>query len=99
MNEKVKGSASSVVLGIIGTIFAPLLPIVTYPCSIVGLVLGAIHKKQGRKSGAGIALNIIALSLALISSVIAVLLVFKPELRKKINLPKIQKFIRSNHRI
>lgn len=100
MKNKVKNSTSSLTLGIIGTVFAPVLPIVTYPCSIVGLILSALHLKEGRKrAGIGMALNIVALVVAVISSVLAVLIVLNPELRKKINMPKLQKFIKSNHKI
>lgn len=58
-----------IVVGILGIIFGILLPIVTYCVSIPGLVLSA--KRTDKK---GLVLNIIALIIAIINSVLGVIL-------------------------
>ncbi|MGN0637168.1 MAG: hypothetical protein ACI4J0_02255 [Huintestinicola sp.] len=63
----------SLVLMIIGAVFALLLPIVTYPCSIISLVF-SIKNRETHKTGFIIAINIIALILALANSVLGVML-------------------------
>lgn len=63
-------SSAPVVLGILGIIFSFLLPIVTYPCSIVGLVIAYKDHKYGiPDTTSGMVLNIIALAIAFLNSV------------------------------
>lgn len=71
--ENKKVHTGSLVLMIIGLLFALIIPIVTYPCSIVSLVL-AIKNKDLYKTKLIIILNIVALILALINSIFGVLL-------------------------
>ena len=73
--ENKKVHTGSLVLMIIGLLFALIIPIVTYPCSIVSLVL-AIKNKELYKTKLIIILNIVALILALINSIFGVLLQF-----------------------
>ena len=63
----------SLVLMIIGAVFALLLPIVTYPCSIISLVM-SISKRNTHKTTYAIVINIIALVVALINSILGVIL-------------------------
>ena len=60
-------------LMIIGTIFALIIPIVTYGCSITCLVM-SITKRHTHKTTYAIVINIIALMLALANSVLGVML-------------------------
>lgn len=63
-------SSAPVVLGVLGIIFSILLPIVTYPCSIVGLVIAYKDHKYGiPDTTSGMVLNIIALAIAFLNSV------------------------------
>ena len=75
-NENKKNCVSSMILGIVGTIFAMFVPAVAYSCSVPGLILG-IKKRKTHKSTAGIALNIVAISLAAINSVCGILMTIK----------------------
>lgn len=62
-------------LGIIGVVFAILLPIVTYPCSIVGLVLANNDIKSGKTTKTtGKTLNIVALVIAACNSILGALI-------------------------
>ena len=63
----------SMVLMIIGAVFALLLPIITYPCSIISLVM-SIVKRHENKTKYAIVINIIALIAALANSVLGVML-------------------------
>lgn len=63
----------SLVLMIIGAVFALLLPIVTYGCSITSLVM-SITKRHTHKTAYAIVINIIALVLALANSALGVML-------------------------
>lgn len=67
--ENKKIDVPSLALSIIGLVFSPLLPIVTYPCSIIGLVM-AIKRRADKKTIAAIVLCIIGLVVALINSAI-----------------------------
>ncbi|WP_432649884.1 hypothetical protein [Huintestinicola sp.] len=62
----------SLILMIIGAIFSLLLPIITYPCSIISLVFG-IKNRETHKTGFIIVIDIIALILALANSVLGVM--------------------------
>lgn len=62
----------SLVLMIIGAIFALIIPIVTYGCSITSLVM-SITKRHTHKTTYAIVINIIALVLALANSVLGVM--------------------------
>ena len=71
MNEEKKGmSIASMVLGIVGFI-AWCLPLVGFPVTIVGLVLGILGIKKGGKGMAiaGIIMSSITLVLTLINSI------------------------------
>ena len=63
----------SLVLMIIGALFALILPIITYPCSIVSLVM-SITKSNSHKTTYAIVINIIALAVALVNSILGVML-------------------------
>lgn len=63
----------SLVLMIIGALFALILPIITYPCSIVSLVM-SITKRDTHKTTYAIVINIIALAAALVNSILGVML-------------------------
>ncbi len=74
--DKKKVCKSSLVLGIVGLVFSLFVPAVTYPCSVTGLVMG-IKKKNTHKCSASIALNIVALVIAVINSVAAIVMTIK----------------------
>jgi len=69
---KVKSNAGSV-LGVLGIIFAPIFPVITYALSATGMALSAGGKKR-EKSKSGIALNSVALAFAAVNSVIAIVI-------------------------
>ena len=73
VSEKKKVHVPSMVLMIIGAVFALLLPIITYPCSIISLVM-SIVKRHENKTKYAIVINIIALIAALANSVLGVML-------------------------
>lgn len=75
--DKKKLCISSLVLGIVGLVFSFLLPIVSYGCAIPGLIIGVKRRKNNYNSSAGIALSIVAVSLALINSVLGVVMTIK----------------------
>ena len=72
MEEKKRISVSSLVLGIVGTVFAFFIPAVTYGCSITGLVRG-VKKRKIKNCTAGITLNIVALAIAVFNSLAGIL--------------------------
>ena len=77
-SNKVGGkSIASFVLGLVG-ILAWLLPLVGYPVTIVGLVLGCIARKKEKNgfSLAGIILSALTLALTLGNSILGVLFVY-----------------------
>lgn len=74
---KKKLCISSMVLGIVGIVFSAILPAAAYACSIPGLVIALSRKKKGYNSSAGTVLNIIALSIALVNSVLGVIMTIK----------------------
>lgn len=63
----------SMVLMIIGAVFSLLLPIITYPCSIISLVM-SIQKRDTHKTTYAIVINIIALVIALANSILGVII-------------------------
>ena len=74
--ESSKGMAvASMVLGIVGFV-AWCLPLVGYPVTIVGIVLGVKAKSQGQggMAVAGIVMSIITLVFTLINSIAGVLM-------------------------
>ena len=73
MSTEKKVHVPSMVLMIIGAVFALLLPIITYPCSIISLVM-SIAKRHTHKTIYAIVINIIALVLALANSALGVML-------------------------
>lgn len=62
------------VLGIVGIVFAILLPLVTYCCSIPGLVMASKDIQRGLPSQSARVLNIIALALAVANSFLGIVL-------------------------
>lgn len=74
--QKKKICVSSLVLGIIGVVFSTLIPGVSFSTSIPGVVLGVVKRKK-YNSSPGIALNIVALSIAAVNSALAVLMTIK----------------------
>lgn len=76
MEEKKKISISSLVLGIVGTVFAFCIPAVTYGCSITGLARG-LKKRRVKNCTAGITLNVIALVIAVFNSLVGILVTLK----------------------
>ena len=78
-------SRSGLVLGVLGLIFAPLFPLVTYALSATGMALSSGGKTR-RKSKSGIALNTVALAFAAINSVIAIVIAVMHYNGKKIPL-------------
>lgn len=70
-----KPSTSTIVLGVVGIIFAILLPIVTYVCSVTGLALANRDLRDGRTTKkTGKVLNIVALCIAAVNSFFGVLI-------------------------
>ncbi len=65
---------SSLVLSIVGLVFSFFLPVVSYACAIPGLIIGIKKRKKNYRSSAGISLSIVALSIALINSVLGVVM-------------------------
>ena len=76
MEEKKKNCVSGIVLGIIGIVFSLFVPAVTYSCSITGLALG-IKKRKTHNSSAAIVLNIIAIAIAAVNSIIGIIMTLK----------------------
>lgn len=68
---------SSLVLGIVGLAFSFFLPVISYACAIPGLVIGIKKRKKNYSSSAGISLSVVALSIALINSVLGVVMTVK----------------------
>ena len=68
---------SSLVLSIVGLVFSFFLPIVSYACAIPGLIIGVKKRKKNYSSSAGISLSIVALSIALVNSVLGVVMTVK----------------------
>ena len=77
MVYKKKKSISSMVLGIVGIAFSLIVPIVTFACSIPGLLIALNHKKRAYQANAGIVLNIVGLSIATLNSLMAVVIAIK----------------------
>ena len=75
--EKKKLCVSSLVLGIIGVVFSLFVPVVAYACAIPGLVSGVKKSRQNYSASAGIVLNIVALSIAVINSVLGVVMTIR----------------------
>ena len=67
--EEKRIHTASLVLSIIGLAFSLILPIVTYPCSIVGLVF-AINRKTKNKTTAAFVMCIVGLGLAVIRTIV-----------------------------
>lgn len=88
MVYKNKHSVTSLVLGIVGVVFSLIMPLVTYACSIPGLVIAIRDRKRALKWKPGMILNIVALAIALINSLFAVVITLKMALfdeKKKLN--------------
>lgn len=71
--ETKKIHVPSLVLMIIGALFALILPIVTYVTSIPSLII-SILKRESNNTKYAIVINIIALVLALANSILGVIL-------------------------
>lgn len=76
-NERKKLCVSSLVLGIVGLVFSLFIPAAAYACSVPGLIAGVKKHRRNYSASAGIVLNIIALSIALINSVLGVIMTIK----------------------
>ena len=76
-NERKKLCVSSLVLGIVGVVFSLFIPIAAYACAIPGLITGVRKQRKNYRASAGIVLNIVALSLALINSVLGIIMTIK----------------------
>lgn len=75
-NEKIGGkSIASFVLGLVG-IIAWVLPLIGYPVTITGLILGCIARKSEKNafSLTGIILSSITLGITLINSIMGVII-------------------------
>ncbi|MEG0614630.1 MAG: hypothetical protein RR540_02660 [Oscillospiraceae bacterium] len=83
MVYKNKVSMPSLILGIVGVVFSIVVPIVTYACSIPGLIIGLRDKKRAYRAKAGISLNIVALAIAFINSLFAVVIGIKMYFKEK----------------
>ncbi|MDE5992255.1 MAG: hypothetical protein K2G87_04320 [Oscillospiraceae bacterium] len=68
---------SSLVLSIVGLVFSFFLPVVSYACAIPGLIIGIKKRRKNYSSSAGISISIVALSIALINSVLGVAMTVK----------------------
>ena len=68
---------SSLVLSIVGLFFSFFLPVVSYACAIPGLIIGIKKRRKNYSSSAGISISIVALSIALINSVLGVVMTVK----------------------
>ncbi|MBD5146726.1 MAG: hypothetical protein HDT21_12595 [Ruminococcus sp.] len=68
---------SSLVLSIVGLVFSFFLPVVSYACAIPGLIIGIKKRRKNYSSSAGISISIVALSIALINSVLGVVMTVK----------------------
>ncbi len=64
---------ATLTLGIIGLVFSILLPIVTYCCSIPGLVMARQNAYTGEKDTVGKVLNTVAICVAALNSLAAVI--------------------------
>ena len=76
-NEGKKLCVSSLVLGILGVVFSLFAPAAAYACAIPGLVSGVKKSRRNYRASAGIVLNIVAISLALINSILGILMTLK----------------------
>lgn len=76
-SNRKKLCVSSLVLGIVGLVFSVMLPIVSYACAIPGLIIGIKKRKKNYSSSAGISLSIVAISIALINSVLGIIMTVK----------------------
>lgn len=75
-NEKIGGkSIASFVLGLVG-IIAWILPLIGYPVTITGLILGCMARKNEKNafSLTGIILSSITLGITLINSIMGVII-------------------------
>ncbi len=76
MSDK-KLCVSSLVLSIVGLVFSFLLPVVSYACAVPGLIIGIKKRRKNYSSAAGISISIVALSIALINSVLGIVMTVK----------------------
>lgn len=67
----------SMTLGVVGIVFSVFLPIIAYACSIPGLIIGIRSKKKNYNNTAGLVLNIVAISLAVINTTIGIIMTIK----------------------
>lgn len=73
-NQTPRKRSAPTVLGIIGIVFGLLLPLVTYCCSIPGLVMANQDIRQGMPNQSARTLNIIALVIAVANSFFSIFL-------------------------
>ena len=65
----------SLVLSIIGLVFAFLFPLVTYPCSIISLVQ-SMKRSKSHDTKAAFAMSVLALPIAVINSIAGMIMGF-----------------------
>lgn len=76
-NPQDQKRTAPLVLGIIGVIFAILLPLVTYCCSIPGLVMANQDIRNSLPNQSARVLNIVALVIAEVNSLLTILIFWK----------------------
>lgn len=67
----------SLVLGIVGVFFSVCIPVVSYSCSIPGLAIALKKKKKNYNSKPGMVLNIIAIAISAINSILGIIMTVK----------------------
>ena len=72
MEEK-KIHVPSLVLMIVGLVFSLLIPIVTYVCSIISIVM-SVKKRKEHKTTYAIVLNIVAILIAIANHICGVMI-------------------------
>ncbi len=75
-NDKKPMDTASLVLGIVTLVVSPLIPLVSYICGFIGLVL-AITRRKDKRTTAALVLCIIGLICAVVSHVYAAILISK----------------------
>jgi hypothetical protein len=79
LNSQNDGKATAaLVLGVISLVFGLLLPIISVPCAIAGIILGALGLSSDKKGAAtaGIILSIVGIFISIINWIIAFALFF-----------------------
>lgn len=66
--------SGGIALGIVGIIFSVIFPAAAYGTSVPGIVLSVKKLQKGYKATAALVLNIVAVSLAFVNSVVAIVI-------------------------